>query len=197
MPPAVLRSRAPRPRPSRPTAVRYSALPSTARNTPGSPRPVPRFWADRTDWPARNDTSRVGTDSTTVVRPNVTALPHNSCSRPGTAARLTRIDPVAYSPVMNSTPRTPIANCASCTPARLTEAESNVAGSAGGRATRSVAYASPTPTTSTTRASRHQNVDGSERRFGHPQRVTRTRATGRSPGEAGRGTVGLETLPTW
>jgi hypothetical protein len=109
-------------------------------------------------------------------------LPHNSCSRPGTAARLTRIDPVAYSPEINSTPRTPIANCASCTPARLTAVESKVDGSAGGRAARSVAYASPTPTTSATVASRHQTVDGRERSFVHSERMTRSWLTCCSPG---------------
>ena len=51
MPAAVLRSRAPRPRPSTPTTVRYSAAPSTARSTPGSPSDACRCLAFRIDWP--------------------------------------------------------------------------------------------------------------------------------------------------
>ena len=75
-----------------------------------------------------------------VARPTTTALPHSTGSRRGTAAKLTRIVPVAYSPVTTSTPRTPTASSASWTPARLTAVGSKLAtaaGSLGGRVTRS------------------------------------------------------------
>jgi hypothetical protein len=66
------------------------------------------------------------------------ALPHRAGSRRGTAASVVRISPEAYSLVMSSTPSTPAAICASCTPARLTEVGSNeeTAAPCGGRATR-------------------------------------------------------------
>ena len=55
----------------------------------------------------------------------------NLLSRRGTAMRLDRIMPVAYSPVTTRTPRTPIASCASSTPPRLRETGSKPARSRG------------------------------------------------------------------
>ena len=66
-----------------------------------------------------------------MVSANTIALPHSTGSRRGTAARLTRIVPVAYSPVTSSTPRTPMASCASWTPVRLTAVGSNAATASG------------------------------------------------------------------
>ncbi len=68
------------------------------------------------------------------------AFPHRTGKRRGTAAKLTRISPLAYSLVISSTPSTPAAICASCTPARLTAAGSNAltaVAPCGGRASRS------------------------------------------------------------
>src|SRR5512133_2035552 len=76
--PAVLRSRAPRPNPNSPTAVRYRALPSTARATPGWFREVLRCSLDRTDWPIRNVAKVAGMNSTGAVSANTMALPHST-----------------------------------------------------------------------------------------------------------------------
>src|SRR5665811_2548667 len=112
MPPAVLRSSAPRPIPSSPTTVRNRAAPITARSTPELLRLVCRCLDVRIDWPIRKAPSTVGTMSTRVTAANTAALAHRTGRRAGTAAKVARIIPVAYSPVMSSTPRTPIASCA-------------------------------------------------------------------------------------
>ena len=44
---------------------------------------------------------------------------HSTGSRRGTAAKVLRIIPFAYSLLMNSTPSMPAISCASVTPARL------------------------------------------------------------------------------
>ena len=71
---------------------------------------------------------------------SIAALPHRTGRRRGTAASVVRISPVAYSLVISSTPSTPTAICASCTPDRLIAAGSKLATAAapcGGRASRS------------------------------------------------------------
>src|SRR5215468_12249535 len=119
IPPAVLRSRAPRPRPSSPATARYSALPITARATPGWLSGTDRCCRARIDWPARKATNAAGRLAATVAAGTSAALPHRTGSRRGTAARVVRISPVAYSLVISSTPSTPAAICASSTPDRL------------------------------------------------------------------------------
>ncbi|TCJ31350.1 hypothetical protein [Parafrankia sp. BMG5.11] len=93
------------------------------------------------DWPATNATIAAGTHVTRVATATATALAHSTGVRRGTAANVARIEPVPYSPVIINAPSTPIASCASCTPARLTLVGSNPARSAaptGGRATRTI-----------------------------------------------------------
>ena len=58
--------------------------------------------------------------SANVTAPKTPTFAHSTGSRFGTAVNEARIIPVEYSPVMISTPSTPIASCASWTPARLT-----------------------------------------------------------------------------
>src|SRR4029450_3279322 len=166
-----------------------------------------RCFSDRIDWPARNAIRGTGRHTATVVRANTIVLPHSTGSRRGTAVKLVRIRPVAYSPATSSTPRTPTAIAASWTPVRLTAVGSKAAGSAGGRATRSRQYRTPKPTIETTVTSSDQAVEGSERSLVHSEWTTRawlsrwaaglggrTRVTGRAavmaglPSGRGRGT---------
>ncbi len=60
-----------------------------------------------------------GSASTNVTSPKTPAFAHNTGSRLGTAANVERIIPVEYSPLITSTPSTPIASCATVTPIRL------------------------------------------------------------------------------
>src|SRR5262245_28141249 len=173
--PAVLRSRAPRPNPSSPTAVRYRALPSTARATPGWFREVPSCALDRTDWLTRKVAKVAGTNSRGAVRASTTALAHSTGSRRGTATMLVRIMPVAYSLVIRSTPRTPTAICASWTPARPMAVGSKLAMSAGergGLVTLTREYSTPKPTMGATGASGDPPADGWVRNFGQSERTT-------------------------
>ena len=101
------RSRVPRGRPSSPATARYSALPITARTTPGWLSDTDRCWRPRMDWPARKAASAAGRLTATVAAVSTAALPHRAGSRRGTAASVVRISPVAYSPVMSRTPSTP------------------------------------------------------------------------------------------
>ena len=109
-----------------------------------------------------------------------TALPHRTGRRRGTAARVVRISPVAYSLVTSSTPSTPTAICASCTPDRLTAAGSKdaiAAAPCGGRVSRTRLYRMPNPAIRIIVASRAQNVDGWVRSLVHSDRSTRAWVT--------------------
>src|SRR5690348_17585014 len=105
----------------------------------------------------------------------VAALPHRAGSRFGTAATVVLISPVAYSLVISSTPSTPTAICASCTPDRLTETGSNeaVAAPCGGLATRSRLYSTPNATTRTTAESSDHRAAGWVRSLVHSDFITR------------------------
>ena len=71
------------------------------------------------------------TASATTVR--TTALAASSRARRGTAVRLVRIMPVAYSEVTMRTPSTAMASCAMTCPARLVAVGLKLAWSAGVR----------------------------------------------------------------
>ena len=66
-----------------------------------------------------------------VVIANTMALAHRTGNRAGTAAKVARIIPVAYSPVISRTPRTPMASWARKMPLRLRVVGSNAAASPG------------------------------------------------------------------
>src|SRR6516165_1467159 len=179
IPPAVLRSRVPRARPSRPATARYSALPITARTTPGSPSDTDRCWRPRIDCPARNTANAAGTLAATTTAASTAALPHSVGSRRGTAASVVRISPDAYSLVISSTPSTPAAICASCTPARLTDTGSNelTAAPCGGLASRSRLYRTPNATSKITADSSDHSAPGWVRSLVHSGLITRTWVT--------------------
>ena len=117
MPPAVLRTIAPRPTASTPSAVRNSAVPTTTRSASGSPSACSTWWPahDRLDGEEARRTRRPASARTSPARRRA-ILAHSTGSRRGTAIRLERIMPVEYSPVMTITPSTPTASCARCQP---------------------------------------------------------------------------------
>src|SRR5215472_16073694 len=179
IPPAVLRRSVPRARPSSPATARYSAPPITARTTPGSPSDTDRCWRPRIDCPARNTASAAGTLTATIEAASAAALPHSVGSRRGTAASVVLISPDAYSLVISSTPSTPAAICASCTPARLTETGSNelTVAPCGGLAARSRLYRMPNPTIRITADSSDHSAPGWVRSLVHSDLITRTWVT--------------------
>jgi hypothetical protein len=132
------------------------------------------------DCPARNAASAAGRLTATLAAASITALPHNTGSRRGTAARLVPISPVAYSLVMSSTPSTPTAICASCTPDRLIAVGSNdriAAAPCGGRASRSRLYRMPNAVVRTTADSSAHRADGWVRSLVHSDLSTRAWVT--------------------
>ena len=129
--------------------------------------------------PARNTATAAGTLTATTAAVSTAALPHSVGSRRGTAASVVRIRPVAYSLVISSTPSTPAAICASCTPARLTEVGSNeaVVAPCGGLATRSRLYRMPNATTRITADSSDHSAPGWVRSLVHSDFITRAWVT--------------------
>ncbi len=103
-------------------------------------------------------------------------MPHSTGSRLGTAVKVLRTWPVAYSPVMNSAPSTPVTSIAISTAARLTEVGSNAATAAapcGGRAARSEVYSTPNPMITPTQISSDQAAEGSDHSLVNSARITR------------------------
>ena len=132
------------------------------------------------DCPARNAASEAGTVTARVAAVSTAALPHKAGSRRGTAASVVRISPVAYSLVISSTPSTPTAICASCTPARLTETGSNeeiAAAPCGGLASRSRLYRMPNPASKMTADSSAHSAAGWVRSLVHSDLITRAWVT--------------------
>jgi hypothetical protein len=118
--PAVLRIRNPRPTASSPITVRYSAAPTMARSAPGVLNVAWMCVLASACWPSRNATNADTRVTRKTSTANTIALAMSTGSRCGTAASEERIIPVLYSPVITSTPRTPIASWARKTPRRLT-----------------------------------------------------------------------------
>ena len=109
------------------------------------------------------------------------AFAHSTGSRCGTAAKVERIMPVEYSPVITSTPSTPIASCAMCQPPRLASTGLKVARSWGSsgpvrhlHARRRRCRGRPSPTTAT---SSEQRVERRIQSFVHSERTTRAWVT--------------------
>ncbi len=66
----------------------------------------------RIAWATKNATRALASISTNVTEANTAIFAHSTGSRRGTAIRLERIIPVEYSPLITSTPSTPIASWA-------------------------------------------------------------------------------------
>jgi hypothetical protein len=78
-----------------------------------------RCWLDSIAWPRKKamNVDTMDTMPTTMV--NTDSFAHNTGRRFGTAVRAARIMPVAYSPLINSTPSTPTASWEMWTPLKL------------------------------------------------------------------------------
>src|SRR2546423_154494 len=110
--PAVWRISQPSETPSRPTTVRYSPTPDTARSTPGADSVVSMCWLPRNAWPPKNAANALISLTTNETTANTTAFAPSTGSRVGTAENVERIEPVPYSPDTTSTPSTPMMSCA-------------------------------------------------------------------------------------
>ena len=73
----------------------------------------------RTAWPAKKAAAEEAIPTRAVMVPTTTALAASTARRWGAAAKVARIDPVAYSLVIVSTPSTPMASWARKKPLRL------------------------------------------------------------------------------
>jgi len=150
------------------------------------------WWFRRIAWLTKNATIAEGTISTKETTPKTTIFAHSTGRRLGTAVKLARIIPVAYSPVITSTPRTPMASCERLTPAS--------AMSRGWRPARSLglmwlqcdavtaAKIAGRPMVRMTATTSDQRVERSEWSFVHSETTTRSCVT--RPVKARRGTAG-------
>ena len=173
--PAVLRIRKPSPTARRPISVRYTAAPRMARSAPGVLSVACACVLDWACWPRRNPASVAASETTNTTTENTSAFAISTGLRCGTDAIDERIIPVLYSPVITSTPRTPIANCARNTPRRLTWVASKPMNFAPGPLAFSMWFACtqlnsvPSPSTMTAAASRLYQVERSERSLIHSE----------------------------
>src|SRR6266536_1082999 len=115
IPAAVCRTRPPMASANRPSTARYSPLPITARSTPGSPSATGAFPC-RMAAPMKNDGNATSSPTTKTSTAKTTDLAASIGTRCGTASRLARIMPVAYSLAITRTPRTQIASWLSWKP---------------------------------------------------------------------------------
>src|SRR6478609_561074 len=173
---AVFRSNAPNAIAVRPATVRYRAAPRIERTAPGSDAEA-LSWSPSSAWPTRNDVMLAASIVRNTVPANTANLPHNIGSRLGTTVSEERIIPVLYSPVINSTPRTPTAICAKKVP--VSEVEIAVAPGSNPVAWLAVMAANiaPRPIISTMAVSKVETVDRRERNLVHSDSRTRAWVT--------------------
>src|SRR6185437_16887509 len=151
----------------------------TDRATPGCENETCRmWWRERIAWLAKKAINTGPTINSKVTSPKTAVLAHSTGRRFGTAAKLARIIPVEYSPVITSTPSTAIASWERFTPAR--------AMSSGWRSARSRALIEPQwedviaanrtgkRIVSKIAAKSDQRVERSERSFVHSETATRS-----------------------
>ncbi len=110
-------------------------------------------------------------------------LAHRTGSRFGTAQKVERIMPVVYSPLITSTPRTPIESWARPTPARLirsglsTKRNLSSTPRCGQRAAKTVQASRPMPIVSSSVTKSDQRVERNERNLVHSEIATRAGVT--------------------
>ncbi len=135
------------------------------------------WWLSRIAWLPKKAINTVGSISAKLTTANTPAFAQSTGSRFGTATIVERIIPVEYSPLITSTPRTPIASWDTFTPDSATSSGLRLARSCGlrwlQRCARMVANSigKPIPRTMATR--NDQRVDRSERSFVHSETATR------------------------
>jgi hypothetical protein len=115
MAPAVCRMMAPIASANRPSMVRYSPPPKTARATPGSPSDT-GAWLCRMAAPMKNDGNVTHSPITNTSAANTTTLAASIGIRRGTASSDALITPVEYSLVITSTPSTQMVSCPNSSP---------------------------------------------------------------------------------
>src|SRR6266508_1592431 len=104
----VCRMMAPRPRPMSPIRQKPAPASTTARSTPGWPSAGPGTAAGRAASPAKKAMNAAASPTASATAPNTAAFAASTSGRFGIAASVARIAPEEYSPVIMSTPRTPI-----------------------------------------------------------------------------------------
>ena len=90
---------------------------TTARSTPGWPNAGCGTLGSSTARPARKATNETVSPTASVTAPNTAAFAASTRGRFGIAASVDRIIPEEYSPVITSTPSTPIRSWPSASPA--------------------------------------------------------------------------------
>src|ERR1022692_201457 len=115
MAPAVCRTRAPIASAKRPSMVRYSPPPNTARATPGSPSDT-GTWLCSIAAPRKNDGNVTHSLITNTTAAKTAALAASMGIRLGTASSDALITPVEYSLEITSTPSTQMVSCPNSSP---------------------------------------------------------------------------------
>ena len=110
MAPAVWRMMAPRPSPSNAKSARNTPESTTARSTPGWFSAAVGAPPERTACPRKKEVKLSTSPITSAPRPTTSTLAAMNTPRRGMAASEERIVPDPYSPVMASTPSTPMAS---------------------------------------------------------------------------------------
>src|SRR5260370_37091130 len=93
----------------------------TSRRALGAEIETPRWWLLSRACPTKKDTKLVISMTANATAANTPSLAHRTGSRLGTAVSEERIIPVLYSPLISSTPSTPIASWENKMPFRLVE----------------------------------------------------------------------------
>src|ERR1700730_10478729 len=132
-------------------------------------------------WLAKNAINTDGSIKRNETVAYTAIFAQSTGSRLGTAVMLARIIPVEYSPVITSTPSTPIASCERLTPARAMSSGWRSACSCGLIEPQCDDVSAPKrhgrPIVNSTATKKHQRVERSERSLVHSETMTRAWVT--------------------
>ena len=160
-----------------PATVTYSAAPMTSRRALGAEIETPRWWLLSRACPTKKDTKLVTSMTANATPAKTPSFAHSTGSRRGTAVSEERIIPVLYSPLISSTPSTPIASWENRMPFRLVVIGLKLALSAALKVWYWLAVtaviSAPIPMVSTTAVSSVHIVERSDRNLVHSDSRTR------------------------
>jgi hypothetical protein len=102
-----------------PIRQRYGPPPATVRSAPGLESVAWVAGADKSAWPTKRETKATTCATQRATAPKIIVLVASTSGRRGAAASVARIVPEPYSPLITSTPSTPMVSCPKNTPIRL------------------------------------------------------------------------------